>query len=52
MWRVLLSFLLLFHCALTSAEDIVPVAASGERVVKVEPHIRDEKLYIDADIEF
>lgn len=52
MWRVLLSFLLVFHCALASAEDMVPVAASGERIVKVEPHIRDGKLFIDADIEF
>lgn len=52
MWRVFLSFLLIFHCALSSASPIVPVATSGERVVKVEPHIRDEKLYIDADIEF
>ncbi|HRL21083.1 MAG TPA: DUF4390 domain-containing protein [Alcaligenes sp.] len=52
MRRVFLSFLLIFYCALTSAQDIVPVTASGERVVKVEPHIRDQKLYIDADIDF
>jgi hypothetical protein len=52
MWRVFLSFLLIFNCALSSASTIVPVATSGERVVKVEPHIRDEKLYIDADVEF
>ena len=52
MWRVFLSFLLIFNCALSSANTIVPVTTSGERVVKVEPHIRDEKLYIDADIEF
>lgn len=52
MWRVFLSFLLIFNCALSSANIMVPVATSGERVVKVEPHIRDEKLYIDADIEF
>ncbi|KGP02183.1 hypothetical protein JT27_07740 [Alcaligenes faecalis] len=52
MWRVFLSFLLIFNCALSSANTIVPVATSGERVVKVEPHIRDEKLYIDADVEF
>ncbi|ASR90922.1 DUF4390 domain-containing protein [Alcaligenes faecalis] len=52
MWRVFLSFLLIFNCALSSANTMGPVATSGERVVKVEPHIRDEKLYIDADIEF
>ncbi len=52
MWRVFLSFLLIANCALSSANTIVPVATSGERVVKVEPRIRDEKLYIDADIEF
>ncbi|AYR20597.1 DUF4390 domain-containing protein [Alcaligenes faecalis] len=52
MWRVFLSFLLIFNCALSSANTMVPVTTSGERVVKVEPHIRDEKLYIDADIEF
>ena len=52
MWRVFLSFLLIANCALSSANTIVPVATSGERVVKVEPRIRDEKLYIDADVEF
>lgn len=52
MWRVFLSFLLIFNCALSSATTIVPVASSGERVVKVEPRIRDDKLYIDADVEF
>ena len=52
MWRDFLSFLLIFNCALSSATTIVPVASSGERVVKVEPRIRDDKLYIDADVEF
>ncbi|MFW7341044.1 DUF4390 domain-containing protein [Pollutimonas sp. H1-120] len=48
MLRVLLSLFLCFTLAAHAQTDMLE---QGERVVKVEPVVRDGKLYIDADLE-
>ena len=48
MLRVLLSLLLCFTLAAHAQTDLV---SEGERVVQVEPVVRDGKLYIDADVD-
>jgi hypothetical protein len=48
MLRVLLSVFLCFALAAHAQTDMVQ---EGERVVQVEPVVRDGKLYIDADVE-
>jgi hypothetical protein len=48
MLRILLSLFLCFALAAHAQTDVVE---EGERVVKVEPVVRDGKLYIDADVE-
>jgi hypothetical protein len=48
MLRLLLS---LFLCFALTAHAQTDMVEEGERVVKVEPVVRDGKLYIDADVE-
>lgn len=49
MLRLLLTFVL---CLFVPAHADVGMPDEGERVVSVEPVVRDGKLYIDADIDF
>ncbi|HEY9573119.1 MAG TPA: DUF4390 domain-containing protein [Pusillimonas sp.] len=48
MLRILLS---LFLCVSLAAHAQTGMVDEGERVVRVEPQVRDGKLYIDADVE-
>src|SRR5690554_5008806 len=49
MLRLLLTF---FLCLSLAAQADIDVQAEGDRVVSVEPVVRDGKLYIDADVDF
>src|SRR3546814_8040709 len=49
MLRFLLALVL---CLVLPVQADVSLPQEGERVVRVEPIVRDGKLYIDADVEF